>query len=495
MGNALTPIYQTAEIRQLEKLAEERFGISSEVLMQRAGKAALECLVRQWPKARKIAVVCGTGNNGGDGYVVARLARERGLIVTVWQIGELRKQKEAAQRSYEACKKANVIIQVSQEELNLTDADVIVDAISGLGLHGEMRPETRVAIDAIAAANVPVLAIDLPSGIDADNGKVWGAAVRATVTITFIGFKLGLMTGRGVGYAGTVYCHDLQLPTELFSLVTPVAEKLQYPNLFSQLKPRMRDLYKGEAGHVLLIGGDLGYTGAIRLAAEGALRVGAGLVSIATRPEHAQALNFVRPEFMCHGVSSAADLKPLMDKATVIVIGPGLGQTDWAKMLLEEVQKSELPMVVDADGLNVLAKKPGKHHNWILTPHSGEAARLLGLSNEEVVADRLKAVQALQKKYEGICILKGAGTLVQAPSSLAGLCPYGNPGMASGGMGDVLSGVIAGLVGQGLSLDVAAKLGVCVHALAGDEAAKAGGERGTIASDLMPYVRKLVNVS
>ncbi len=494
MNSSIIPIYQTAQIRELEKLAEERFGISGEVLMQRAGKAALECLVRHWPKARKIAVVCGTGNNGGDGYVVARLARERGLTVTVWQLGELRKQKEAAQRAYEACKKANVIIQVSQDGLNITDVDVIVDAISGLGLHGEMKPETRRAIDAIASANVPVLSIDLPSGVDADNGKVWGAAVRASVTITFIGFKLGLMTGKGVGHAGNVICHDLQLPTELFSLTNPIAEKLQHLPLNAYLSPRPRDLYKNEAGHVLLIGGDLGYTGAIRLAAEGALRVGAGLVSLATRPEHAAMLNLTYPEIMCHGVSQGADLKPLIEKAKVVVIGPGLGQSDWAKALLEAVLKCELPLIVDADGLNVLAKHPGKHENWILTPHSGEAARLLALTNEDVVSDRLKTVKDLQKKYGGVCVLKGAGTLVQAASgTLAGLCPYGNPGMASGGMGDVLSGVIGGLAAQGLSLELAAKLGVCVHALAGDEAAKAGGERGLVASDLMPYVRKLVN--
>ncbi|HVY53804.1 MAG TPA: NAD(P)H-hydrate dehydratase, partial [Gammaproteobacteria bacterium] len=470
--NAPIPVYQTAQIRELEKLAEERFGISSEVLMQRAGKAALECLVRQWPKARKIAVVCGTGNNGGDGYVVARLARERGLTVTVWQIGELRKQKEAAQRAYEACKKANVIIQVTQEQFSITDVDVIVDAISGLGLHSEMRAETRTAIDAIAAAKVPVLAIDLPSGIDADNGRVWGAAVRANVTISFIGLKLGLLTGKGVGYAGNVICHDLQLPTELFSLVNPIAEKLQHAALSAYLKPRTRDLYKNEAGHVLLVGGDHGYTGAIRLAAEAALRVGAGLVSIATRPEHAQMINTNRPEIMCHGVSTATDLRALMARATMIVIGPGLGQSDWAQELLEEVFKSKLPLLVDADGLNLLAKNPIKRDNWVLTPHSGEAARLLQGEKEEIALDRLNALKAMQQKYDGIVVLKGAGTLIQSGNTLATLCPYGNPGMASGGMGDVLSGVIGSLIAQGLPLDVAAKLGVCIHAMAADEAAK-----------------------
>jgi hydroxyethylthiazole kinase-like uncharacterized protein yjeF len=303
------------------------------------------------------------------------------------------------------------------------------------------------------------------------------------------------MTGQGVGYAGSVICHDLLLPTELFSLVKPIAEKLQHQPLNAHLKPRPRDLYKTEAGHVLLIGGDFGYTGAIRLAAEASLRVGAGLVSIATRPEHAQFLNLTYPEIMCHGVSNAAALKPLLEKAKVVVIGPGLGQSDWAKSLLDEVLKCELPLIVDADGLNVLAKHTGKHDNWVLTPHSGEAARLLKQTNDEIVSDRLTAVKALHKQYGGVCVLKGAGTLVQATSGMVGLCPYGNPGMASGGMGDVLSGVIGGLAAQGLSLEFAAKLGVCVHALAGDEAAKSGGERGTIASDLMPYLRKLVNVT
>ena len=495
MSSTIIPIYQTAQIRELEKLAEERFGISSEVLMQRAGKALLECLMRTWPKARKLAVVCGTGNNGGDGYVLARLARERGLIVTVWQLGDLPPQKEAAQRAYEACQKAKVIIQVSQEELKLNAVDVIVDAISGIGLHSEMRPETRVAIETIAASKLPVLAVDLPSGIDADNGKVWGAAVRATLTLTFIGLKLGLLTGRGVGYAGKVLCHDLQLPTELFSLVKPVAEKLQQQTLTPYLPLRSRDFYKGEAGHVLCVGGELGFSGAIRMAAEGALRVGAGLVTLATRPEHAMLLNLTCPELMCHGVMQAQDLAPLIAKASVIIIGPGLGQSEWAKMLLTEVLKSKLPLVVDADGLNLLAKAPLKKDQWILTPHSGEAARLLQQSTAEIEADRLQAVEALQKQYGGVCVLKGAGTLVQATPELTSLCPYGNAGMASGGMGDILSGVLGALVGQGLSLAEAAKLGVCLHAVAGDRAAKEGGERGTIATDLLPFLRKLVNTA
>jgi len=494
MASPIIPIYQTAQIREFERLAEERFGISSEVLMQRAGKAAAECLFRQWPKARKIAVVCGTGNNGGDGYVVARLARERGLSVTVWQVGRLRKQKEAAQRAYDACQAAKVIIQVSQEKINFGDAEVIVDAISGLGLHDEPRPETRAAILAIDQANLPVLSIDLPSGVDADTGNIWGLAVQATITITFIALKFGLLTGKGASLAGTVICHDLGLPSEVFPLVKPVAEKLQYPSLSSHLRPRMRDLYKKQAGHVLLIGGDLGYTGAIRLAAEGALRTGAGLVSIATRPEQAGLLNLTQPELMCHGIAKATELKPLLEKADVIVIGPGLGQSAWAQSLWGAALKTDLPMIVDADALGLLAKHPIKRANWVLTPHSGEAARLLKDPAGNVQADRLKALKAIEKKYSGFCVLKGAGTLISGEVLLPGLCPYGNPGMASGGMGDLLSGVIAALIGQGLDLEIAAKLAVCVHAMAGDEAATAG-ERGMIASDLLPFIRRLVNVS
>jgi len=259
------------------------------------------------------------------------------------------------------------------------------------------------------------------------------------------------------------------------------------------LQPRARDAHKGDFGHALIIGGAPGYLGAILLAAEAALRVGAGLVSVATHPDHAKMLSLFRPEIMCHGIESNDQLAELIAKATVLVIGPGLGQSEWSNKLFEQASLSEKNSIVDADGLNLLAKKPFKKASWILTPHPGEAGRLLKKSSQEIQQERSSAVHLLQQKYDGWIVLKGAGTLVMGPEGSSEICTAGNPGMATGGMGDVLSGVLGGLAAQHIPLDIVAKLGVIMHATAGDLAAKKG-ERGMIASDLMPYLRDLANL-
>lgn len=269
--------------------------------------------------------------------------------------------------------------------------------------------------------------------------------------------------------------------------------KLDMKQFAEVLKPRKRDAHKGLYGHILVVGGEYGYSGAVRMAAEAALRVGAGLVSVATRPEHAFTLNIMRPEIMSHGVNNERALKPLADKATVIIIGPGLGQSLWSKKLLQCVLKSKKPLIVDADALNLLAKKPVKYGDWVLTPHPGEAARLLKISSEKVQSDRLSAVKKIQAKFGGVCVLKGHGSLIMGGDEAPSLCKAGNPGMATAGMGDILSGVIGGLAGQQLSLLIAAQLGVLIHATAGDLVAKQNGERGMIATDLLPFLHRLVN--
>ncbi len=273
--------------------------------------------------------------------------------------------------------------------------------------------------------------------------------------------------------------------------MTPETIKLEQFSRF--LKPRPRDANKGDAGHVLIVGGDDGHTGAPRMAAEAALRVGAGLVSLASHAKHAAMLNLAQPEIMCYEVETAAALQALLKKVTVVVIGPGMGQSDAAKQLLQWVLATELPLVVDADALNLLAQERHKRSNWILTPHPGEAARLLASSTADVQGDRIAAVKLLQTRFAGVAVLKGAGTLVQAPDEEVVICEAGNPGMATGGMGDVLSGVLGGIVAQGVPLAIAAKLSVCLHAQAGDMAALHGGERGMIATDLMDFLRLLVN--
>ena len=268
------------------------------------------------------------------------------------------------------------------------------------------------------------------------------------------------------------------------------ASLLDLSNLFSLLPKRKKLANKGDFGHVLVVGGDFGMGGAVSMAGEAALRVGAGLVSIATREEHVVSINAKRPELMCHGILNARQLKPLLTKATVIVIGPGLGRSRWGKNLLFAVLKSELPKIIDADALNLLTEKVS---HAIYTPHPGEAARMLKISITEVQDNRLDAINKLQQKFGGIFVLKGFESLVKGNDDKISLCSFGNPGMASGGMGDILSGIIAGLAAQGLPLQKAAEMGVCLHAVAGDLAAKEFGERGLLATDLFPYVRKLVN--
>lgn len=268
---------------------------------------------------------------------------------------------------------------------------------------------------------------------------------------------------------------------------TPLTDSM----LRAWLPPRARASHKGDYGHVLVVGGDHGMAGAVRLAGEAAARTGSGLVSIATRAAHAAVIAAACPELLCHGVECARDLRVLLQRASVVAIGPGLGQSAWAHDMLAAVLQMRLPRVVDADALNLLAQEPMQCDHWVLTPHPGEAARLLDMTTKQVQADRLQAAQALQQRYGGVCVLKGAGTLVCTSESVA-ICEAGNPGMASGGMGDVLTGVIAGLLAQGLSLVDAACAGVYIHAKAGDRAAQEG-ERGLLASDVMPHLRKLVN--
>ena len=487
-----TVIYQTQQIRQLEKLAMEN-GISGTELMERAGRSAFDFMCRHWSQAHKIKVFCGAGNNGGDGYVLARLAHEHGMKVTIYQVGDHAHLKDEARHAYDACRTAKVPMAPFNAQLEIQSPDLVIDALCGIGIKGNLREDFVTAIEKMQALDVPVFALDIPSGIDADTGSVSGAAVRASATITFIGLKLGLLTGSGVAYAGELICHDLRLPVSLYDNVQPVAEKIIFDQYSPYLKPRSRDWHKGLSGHVLIIGGDAGFSGAPRMAGEAALRVGAGLVSIATRPENAAEMNITCPEIMCHGVHGVNDLLPLMKKADVIVLGPGLGQSEWAKTLWACVCETTLPLVVDADALNILSMQHVIKQNWILTPHPGEAARLLQVTSQHIQQNRLAAVKDISHRYGGVCVLKGAGTLVHAQDSLTALCDKGNPGMATAGMGDVLSGVIGGLLGQHIPLFDAAKMGVCMHAIAGDMAAQ-DGERGTIATDLMQYLRKLANL-
>lgn len=483
-------LYKVAQIRELERLTVDVAGITEQQLMERAGAAALRVLREHWPQAKTVAVLCGTGNNGGDGYVVAHLAHQQGLQVTIWHMGELQQLNGIALQAAQACQALGIPIQPFNDERTL-DADVIVDALLGIGTHDTLNEQWQQAVCAINASKAGVLAIDLPSGLDANTGKILGCAVQATATITFLGLKSGLFTGAAPAYCGAIHYDSLGIPDALLLKISHAAERMNITDLQHFLAPRSRDAHKGDFGHILLVGGDYGMPGAVRLAAEAALRVGAGLVSVATRPEHIAIIN-TRPEVMCHGIVQATELEPLLQKATVVIIGPGLGRHTWGQSLLEKVLTTTLPLLVDADALSLLASKNISRHNWILTPHPGEAARLLSSTPNAIQADRFTAAQNLQTQYGGVTVLKGAGTVVVGHMTVPGVCNAGNPGMATAGMGDVLSGIIGGLLAQHIPPEMAARLGVCMHATAADRAA-VDGERGMLALDLMPHLRQLTN--
>ncbi len=459
--------------------------------MERAGTAAYQVMRSTWPYAKKITVVCGNGNNGGDGYVVAKLAYEDGCHVRLLHIDTLERLQGEARQAADALIATGFKPEAYTKE-KLDNADVLVDALLGTGLDRKVSGKLEAVINDINALDTPVLSIDIPSGLNADTGHVMGVSVKADLTISFIGLKQGLFTGQGREYAGEIVFSDLEVPEKIYKDIIPASRRIDLTLLYSLLSARPRSAHKGHFGHVLVVGGDSGYAGAVRMAGEAAARTGAGLVSLATRVEHAAIISMARPEIMSHGVESTGQLLPLLERVNVVAIGPGLGQSQWASTLLSMVLESDLPIVMDADALNLLALEPTRNERWILTPHPGEAARLLDCDTAVIQADRFNTALKLQRRYGGVIVLKGSGTVIVDQDGDIGVCSAGNPGMASGGMGDILTGVIAGLVAQGLGLRDAARVGVCLHAAAGDEAAREG-ERGLLACDLMPVLHRLVN--
>ena len=486
-------LYRAAQVRELDRIAIEERGIPGYTLMSRAGEAAFKLLRQCWPGAHRIVVVCGGGNNGGDGYVVARLVRQAGLEARVLTLADPANLRGDAQTAWRDAQAAAVPI-APFTVAALADAELLVDAILGTGLERDVSGDWREAIDAMNAHPADRFALDIPSGLHADTGAILGAAVRAAGTITFIGLKQGLFTGQGPACCGAVHFADLDAPPDIYPALHPACWRYAGADLPTLLPRRSRSAHKGLFGHVLVIGGELGMAGAARMTGEAAARCGAGLVSIATRAAHAGLQAAVRPELMFHGVETVDELEPLVNRATVIAAGPGLGRGDWGRAMLQAALACDKPLVLDADALNLLAIEPAYRDSWILTPHSGEAARLLKMTPAQVEADRFAAVEDLALRFGGVAVLKGAGSLIASKTDgLVALAHAGNPGMASGGMGDVLTGVIAALVAQGLPLFAAARVGTYLHGRAGDLAAHAGGERGLLATDLLPFLRQLAN--
>ncbi|MFY9178329.1 MAG: NAD(P)H-hydrate dehydratase [Venatoribacter sp.] len=488
------PLFHSQQVRELDRALMQSGSVSAFDLMTKAAQAAFLLLRQTWPNAKQIVVFAGAGNNGGDAWLVAKLAKEQGLDVQLYYLGDANKSSAEATQAKQAALAAGVNASAFQANLAI-EADLIVDGLLGIGIKGKLSNEVLAAINQINQAASPVLALDLPSGLNADTGAVPEVAVKADLTQCFIALKQGMFTASGPDYCGTIYLAELGQQPVVSQTNTLSFAALQQAQML--LPKRVGNSHKGDYGHALLIGGDQGMGGALILAAEACLRAGVGLLTCATREHNIPPLLARLPTAMTQAVRSGLELTELLTQVKAIAIGPGLGTSSWAELLLQPVLQSKQPLVLDADSLNLLAAPAQKQkftkRQVILTPHPGEAARLLKISSREVQQNRFQAALKIAQKYQAVVILKGQGSLIASPSGDINLCCDGNPGMSSGGMGDSLTGILLALLAQGLDAWQAANLGTCLHAKAADLCAAEQGLRGMLAPDLAPYIRHLVN--
>jgi len=506
-------LYESQAVRQLDRLAINVFSTTGLELMRRAARACLRAARERWPASYHLIVFTGAGNNGGDGYVIAAQSIELGLSSEVLYLSPPEQLVGDAARAFQlaagAGAKIHPFVEADFAMRKHQPHTLLVDALLGTGLDRPVSGDYISAIQAINTSQIPVLSVDVPSGLNADSGEPIDDAVRATGTVTFIGMKRGLLTGSAQNYTGDLYFDDLDLPQEVYTHAqapVPNVKRIDIESVQGWLPRRLPTSHKGDFGHVIVVGGERGFGGAPLMAAEASLRSGAGLVSVVTRSEHRAGILARRPEIMVHGTDdNDFDFGNLLHRASVLVIGPGLGLGAWGDQLLstslKALSEKSTPVIIDADALTLLSRDPDtylalKKDTWILTPHPGEAARLLNSNVSTVSLDRFATIRALHDKWGGSCLLKGNGSLLinHLEPDLIELCNEGNAGMATGGMGDILTGVVAALVAQGLSLDRALPCAVCVHGEAADLCAGATGQRGLLATDLLQEIRQLLNV-
>ena len=489
-------LYSAQQSRELDRLAIEgtadEAGIPSYSLMQRAANAVFEFTQHQFPQAHSIIVLTGAGNNGGDGYLYAKRALENNLNVSVYSLIDPEQLKDDAQQAYRDWLEAGGCF---AEDLNnaMRNADLIIDALLGTGLSRELDAEWSDVIEDVNVLDTPVIAIDIPSGLHADTGAVMGAAIRADFTVSFIGLKKGMFTGLARNHCGEIIYNDLQVSPAIYAMLNEEARLLGDEDSL-QINPRLPCTHKGQTGHLLIVGGSYGMAGAVALAAQSALRTGAGRVTVITRPEHVAAIVAIQPEIMVLGIDEPEIPETILQRVDVIAIGPGLGRDDWGKQLFEQVVYQAHHKLLDADALYHLPDHAADLTDAVITPHPGEAARLLNSTADEIEADRFAAIDQLYQEYNAVTVLKGAGTLIYDGYHQVDVCPFGNAGMATAGMGDVLTGIIGALMAQGYEKSSAARTGVCLHAKAADDAAATDGNIGLLASDLLHSLRRRINI-
>ncbi len=481
-------LYSVEQVRQAEMSACAGKDNGLYELVEKAGQAAFEIIHPQCHADTKICLLTGAGNNGADGLAIARKLLESHIPATVMMLDKptATPEHKQAKRAFE---KAGGEVEAIDLE-RLSQFSLIIDALFGVGLSGPLSEDFRPLINTVNAGKARVIALDVPSGVNADTGTA-SLGVEADQTIVFGALKAGLCTYQARHYCGDIIFADIGFTEHL---APSFARRIDGSALKRVLGKRARHSHKGDSGKVAVIGGDIGMPGAVTLCAEACCRAGCGLVAVVSRPEHHAVVVARRPELMfCGAEFIDMDVYHRIGWADVLVIGPGLGRNDWGYNLFKAALMSDKPFVVDADALNVLSKQPRRNDNWILTPHTAEAARLLGCKVEEINQNRFEAAEQIQRKYGGVVVLKGAGTIITDGDTIY-VATVGNPGLASGGCGDVLAGVIGALTAQGLPLLKAAAVGVVIHGCAGDRAALNGGERGLLAGDLMSEIRLAVNL-
>ncbi len=504
----MIPVLSRAEMRAFDKRAIETCHVPGLVLMENAGRGAAEVILRGLgaDERHDVVVVCGSGNNGGDGFVVARhlaAAGVRDVTVFLTKPGpELTGDGRTNYEALRACASVSLVdlgSNVGPLKSALGRASVVVDALFGTGLDRPIGPPLASVIEAINEAACPCIAIDVPSGLNADTGASMGATVRADVTVTFAHPKLGLLTPNGARMAGRVEVVGLGVPTSIGEPVGSSAALLEREDVARALVPRARSLHKAGAGHVVVFAGSPGKVGASLLSARAALRAGAGLVTLATWPEAAAAIEGRVPEVMTERVdkgSVAESVDAILEGKRAVVLGPGFGTGDDARSVVEHVLRTwEGPSVVDADALSMFEGSPEVFASSkgapVLTPHPGELGRLIGSTAKDVESDRFGAIASLVSRARCVVVLKGAHTLIAAPDEKVVVNPTGNAALATAGAGDVLSGILGALT---CTLDPfeAAYVGVYVHGLAADVWRDAHGDRGLLAGEIADEVPALL---
>lgn len=476
-------LYLPESVYRLDQAAIEHDGLSGVELMRRAGERVWRELLSRWPEVSAITVLAGSGNNGGDAYVVALCARRDGVEVQFIHQGDPTRQSDTSRHFSRLWEQAGGTVEAwSGQDLR---GEVIVDGLLGIGLQRDLDTDWQALIEALNQHSAPCVAIDIPSGLNARNGTAQPVAVRAALTVTFIGAKTGQFIADGPDYCGDLVFTDLGVSRATRRRVDADLEVIESGRLPA---PRPRNSHKNRFGHVLIVGGDRGMSGAVALASSAALRSGAGLVTALVHPDCRGALG-TWPELM---VLDWSALEDRLAQASVVVIGPGLGDSDAAADCLQKLQQTELPLVIDASALRAEFLSGLRSTAAVITPHPGEAAQLLATTSDSIQADRIDAAERLVQRFGLVSVLKGSGSLVAAPGRVTQVNLRGNPGMATAGMGDVLAGMVAALIGQGLEPFDAARSAVLIHALAAEDWCRGRDQTGLIASDVIAHIPRVV---